>query len=280
MNRGLRLIAPATVALAVFFFLPLAVVIEKGFRAYTFVDVFGSPDLPYTLQNYAQTFNLAYFYYFTDMLRIGAISTTLGVLLAFPVAYFIARRPSGWLRTLLLGFLVTFLFLSVLVRVYSIELAFGTVGLGSALSDLFGFSSTGRAYSEFLVTIGLMHHTIPFSALLLIATIQNVNPRLAEAAQALGASRWRAHLSTTLPLSARGLLSAYVINFTLAISAFVIPMVLGKGKVLFYSNLIYSRFGETANYPAGAAIATELLILTFVIVYALQSLVPTRLDRS
>lgn len=279
MRRSFPLAAPATLALIVFFVFPLFVIVEKSFRVYTFEDVFGSETLGFTLENYAQTLIPAYLDYLLDMVRISAISTTLGVMLAFPIAYFVARRPSGAVRTLLLGFLITFLFLNVLVRVYSIELTFGTPGLGSALSRLFGFASSGRGYSEFLVVMGLMHHVVPFSALLLVATIQNINPRLTEAALVLGAPRWRAHLSTTLPLSARGLLSAYIINFTLAISAFVIPMILGKGKVLFFSNLIYSRFGEAVNYPAGSAIAVELLMLTFVIVYALQALLPARLER-
>jgi ABC-type spermidine/putrescine transport system permease subunit I len=82
-----------------------------------------------------------------------------------------------------------------------------------------------------------------------------------------------------VPLSSRGLMSAFVINFTLAISAFVIPMILGKGKILFFSNLIYNRFGETANYPSGSAIAVELLLLSLALIYGLQLLVPQRLER-
>jgi ABC-type spermidine/putrescine transport system permease subunit I len=279
MRRGLGLATPALAVLVIFFVAPILMIVEMSFRPYSWLDIFGSPDQPYTIENYAQIFTIPYFYVFLDMLRMGTVSTALGVALAFPMAYFIARQPSGRLRTLLLGALVTFLFLSVLVRVYSLELTFGSVGLGKPVSTLFGVSSTDRGYSEFLVILGLMHHTIPFSALLLIATIQNVNPRYAEVAQSLGASWWRAHLSTTVPLSSRGLMSAFVINFTLAISAFVIPMILGKGKILFFSNLIYNRFGETANYPSGSAIAVELLLLSLALIYGLQLLVPQRLER-
>jgi putative spermidine/putrescine transport system permease protein len=96
------------------------------------------------------------------------------------------------------------LFLSALIRVYSLELSFGTVGLGRTLSGLMGVSSNSRTYAEFLVVIGLMHHSIPLAALLITATIQNINPRLVEAAQALGAPLWRGHLSITLPLSYAG----------------------------------------------------------------------------
>jgi ABC-type spermidine/putrescine transport system permease subunit I len=273
----LLLLAPSIAVIAAFFLLPLANVAEKSFRQVSRTDVFGI--LPYTVQNYLETLHPAYVGYFLDMIRIGLISTVCGVVLAYPIAYFIARRRSGRVRTLLVGFFIAFLFLSVLVRVYSFEITFGTVGVGQQLSAWFGFSLTGRAYGEFLVIIGLMHHNIPLSTLILVGAIQNVNPRLAEAAQALGASRWQAHQSTTLPLSSRGILSAFLINYTIAISAFVVPMVLGKGKVLFLSNLIYRRFGESANFPGGSALAVELLLFSFVFVYALQSVVPARWER-
>jgi putative spermidine/putrescine transport system permease protein len=130
-----------------------------------------------------------------------------------------------------------------------------------------GVTPNSRSYAEFLVTIGLAHHAIPLSALLMTATIQNINPRLAEAAQALGAPLWRAHLSTTIPLSTPGLLSAFLVCYTINLSAFVVPMVLGRGKVHFLSNLVYDRYGELANFPSGSAIAIELLLVTLVVTY-------------
>jgi ABC-type spermidine/putrescine transport system permease subunit I len=65
-------------------------------------------------------------------------------------------------------------------------------------------------------------------------------------------------------------LAAFMLCFTFSISAFVIPMVLGKGRVLFVSNLIYSRFGEIGNYPGGAALSIALLALSLTVVYALD----------
>jgi len=80
----------------------------------------------------------------------------------------------------------------------------------------------------------------------------------------------------TLPLSTTAALSAFLISYSLCISAFIIPMVLGKGRVLFVSNLIYSRFGEVTNFPGGAAIAIALLIATLLIVYCLSSVAGRR----
>lgn len=274
------LLLPGSALLVFLLVLPLLHVAEQSFREYVPGRIGAAQDSPYTLHNYRELVHPVYLRYLAAMIRIGLISTLAGVALAYPIAYFIARRRVGRLRTIALGFLVAFLFLSVLVRVYSLELSFGPVGLGPVLSALLGVSRNSREYAEFLVIIGLMHHNVPLSALLLIGTIQNVNPRLAEAAQALGAPRWKAHLSTTVTLSVRGLLAAFLINYTIAISAFVIPMVLGKGKVLFMSNLIYDRFGELTNYPSGAAIAIQLLVLAFAMIYGITWLALARWERT
>lgn len=279
-RSGMLLLVPGVAVLLMFIILPLLNVAENSFRDSTGGEAFGNPDKPYTLFNYSELMLPVYLQYTWEMIYISLISTTCGVLLAFPMAYFIARHPAGALRTFCIGFLVGFLFLSGLVRVYSLELTFGAVGLGPPLSKLFGISSHSHTYAAFMVVMGLMHHNIPLSALILIGTIQNVNPRLADAAQALGAPPMMTHVSITMPLSIHGLLSSFLINYMIAISAFVNPMVLGKGKVLFMSNLIYSRFGEAANFPSGAAIAVQLLILAFVMVYAIQALVPARWSKA
>ena len=67
----------------------------------------------------------------------------------------------------------------------------------------------------------------------------------------------------------RGILASFLFAFTFSISAFVIPMILGKGRVLFISNLIYNRFSEIANYPSGAAISIVLFALAMLIVYVM-----------
>jgi ABC-type spermidine/putrescine transport system permease subunit I len=127
-----------------------------------------------------------------------------------------------------------------------------------------------------LVGTGLLHYIIPVAALTLLGTIQNLDTRLVDAAQSLGAPGWKAHLSITLPLSMPGILSAFLVSLTFSISAFVIPMVLGKGRVLFLSNLIFNRFSEIANYPSGAAISMVMLIVSLVVVYLISQFATVR----
>jgi len=159
------------------------------------------------------------------------------------------------------------MFLSVLVRTYALELTFGAAGPFRAILLSFGVYPNSRGYIEVLVAAGLLHYIVPLATLTLLTTIQNVDPRLFDAAQTLGAPGWRAHLSVTLPLCRDGLLAAFLFSFAFSISAFVIPMILGKGRVLFVSNLIYNRFSEIADFPSGAAISAVLFAVSITIVY-------------
>jgi putative spermidine/putrescine transport system permease protein len=174
------------------------------------------------------------------------------------------------------GLFVTLMFLSVLVRTYALELTFGAVGPLRPYLQAIGISPNSRGYIEILVGAGLLHYIVPMATLTLLGTIQNVDPRFFDAAQALGAPRWKAHLGITLPLCMRGLLAAFLFAFTFSISAFVIPMILGKGRVLFISNLIYNRFSEIADYPSGAAISIVLFVVALAIVYGLSRQVAKR----
>jgi putative spermidine/putrescine transport system permease protein len=107
---------------------------------------------------------------------------------------------------------------------------------------------------------------------MLIGTFQNLNPRLEEAASSLGAPRWRVAMSVTLPLALPGLLSTFMIVFAMCISNFVVPLILGRGVILFTTNLMYTRFSDVANYPSGAAIGVIMLVLSCSMVYAIAGM--------
>ncbi len=276
---ALLLIVPALAVFTVLLAMPLANLVAESFRLFEPGRVGSATDAPLTLRNYAELLEPAYVGYFLDTFRIALVASLSGLLIGYPIAYFVARMRSTYLRKVWIGFLVAMMFLSILVRVYSLELTFGPVGFLAEVSDLLGVRRNSRTMIELLVIAGLVHFVTPMVTLTLVGTIQNVNPRLAEAAQALGAPRWRAHLSVTIPLSMRGVISAFLIAYTLSISAFVIPMVLGKGRVLFVSNLIYSRFSEVANYPSGAAISIVMLLLSLLIVYAVSDVAIRRWER-
>ncbi|MER8543328.1 ABC transporter permease [Mesorhizobium sp. M1334] len=276
-SRGSALLLLPGFALFLGFLLfPLVNVLDESFRLYEPGRIGSAKDAPYTLFNYAEILTPSYLRYFAETFKFGVLSSLIALVVAFPIAYAVARQPSPLLRKLAIGFLIGMMFLSTLVRVNALQLTFGPTGYGQLLSGLLNVSANGRFYTELVVIFGLLHYLIPISAITLLGTIQNLNPRLIDASQVLGASRLRSHLSITLPLCMPGLLSAFMICFTLCLSAFVVPMILGKGKVLFVSNLIYSRFSEIANYPSGSAVAITMLIVALSTIYGITWMVSKR----
>jgi ABC-type spermidine/putrescine transport system permease subunit I len=272
MKRGSSaiLLAPGTAVFLSFFFVPLAGLFLESVRQFTPGSIGSATQAPLTLANYAELLTPSFAGFFLDTMRISLLASFTGVLLAFPLAYWITRRLSPRWREIVIGSFVTLMFLSVLVRTYALELTLGAAGpLRPVLLGL-GISPNSRGYIELLVAGGLLHYIVPMGTLTLLATIQNVDPRLFDAAQTLGAPGWKAHLTITLPLCLRGLLAAFLFAFTFSISAFVIPMILGKGRVLFISNLIYNRFSEIADYPSGAAISIVLFVVALAIVYLMS----------
>ncbi|HYB11461.1 MAG TPA: ABC transporter permease [Alphaproteobacteria bacterium] len=276
-SRGsVPLLIPAVTVFMGLFFLPMAGLFLESLRLYTPGSIGSTANAPFTLANYTELLTPSFAEFFFETLRISLLASLVGMLFAFPLAYWIIRRLSARWRAIAVGFFVTLMFLSVLVRTYALELTFGAAGPLRPLLLSMGISPNSRFYIEILVGGGLLHYIVPMATLTLLGTIQNVDPRLVDAAQALGAPGWKAHLSITLPLCMRGLLAAFLFAFTFSISAFVIPMILGKGRVLFISNLIYNRFSEIADYPSGAAISMVLFFVALAIVYVTSRQVAKR----
>jgi len=275
----LLILLPAVFVLVALLILPLANIALESIRLFVPGHVGAASDAPYTLQNYTELLRPAYLRYFLDTFRISLIASMLALSVGYPIAYYLVRRAGPRLRRIWITGLVALIFLSILVRVYAVALTFGPTGFGTEIAAVLDISPNGGTYLEIMIIAGLMHFLVPMAALSLIATIQNINPRLFEAALALGAARTVAYLTVMLPLSARGILAAFMLCYTFCISAFVIPMVLGKGRVLFVSNLIYSRYGEVGDYPGGAAISIVMLILSVLLVYVVTQAAGSRWEK-
>jgi len=270
------LLSPGIILFLILLVAPITNILDESLRLFEPGRIGAAKDAPYTLFNYIELIDPAYFFYLFETFRFGIICSLISLIIAFPIAYTIARQKSPLFRKLSIGFLIGMMFLNTLVRVYAMQLTFGPTGYAKFITGIFDISPNGRTYTEIIVMLGLLHYLIPISALTLIGTIQNINPRLTEAAQVLGSSRLKSHLTITVPLCIPGILSAFLICFTLCLSAFVVPMVLGKGKVLFISNLIYARFSEIANYPSGSAVSIIMLVVSLGTIFIITRFVSSR----
>jgi ABC-type spermidine/putrescine transport system permease subunit I len=202
----------------------------------------------------------------------AALSTALGYLIAFRLVRHCGRRA----RNLWLNVIVSVLFLSLLIRIYALSLTFGSSGFMPHLADFFGFSRAGTAAVEVLIVMGLLNFTLPLGILSLLGVVESVNPALNQAAQSLGAPRYRAFITIDTAICLPRLLSTAVLTFSLCISAFLIPMILGRGFVEFVSNLVYVRFSELFDPGTGAAMALVLLVVTLGIIAVTQWFARTR----
>lgn len=274
--RGAHLLlAPGLLLYALLFAAPLALLVMESLQVFTPGRVGSVGGAGLTTANYGELFHPSFALFFAETFGLSLLATLIGIVVAFPLSYRIACRYSRRARILAIVGLTSFMFLSIIVKTYALELSFGSVGPIAPFLNGIGVSANSRGYIQLMVVAGLLQFVIPIATLTLVGTHQNIDRHLVEAAQVLGSTAWKAHLSITLPLAMPGVLSASLIAFSFGISAFIIPMILGKGRVLFLSNLIYNRFSETANYPSGASISIMTLIVSVIVVYAFSRWIST-----
>lgn len=260
------LLLPAFAAVLVLFGGSMAVIVVESFKVYTAGRII-QPWVGLTLENYTYFVTTRYFGFFLATIRLAVISALISSVLAYPLAYTIARTSSPRVRSFLITLTVMTLFLGGMVRVVSLVVLLGGQGLLNSALVFFGFQPVALIGTEAGVLVGLVHFQVSIAVLALVGAIQNVDPHLEEAAQGLGASRIRTFFEVTLPLSGPGILAAVILSFAGAVSAFTIPLFLGKGIVNMISNLIYDRFSDILNFPEGSALAVILLAISLAITY-------------
>ncbi|MCK1744450.1 ABC transporter permease [Bradyrhizobium sp. 139] len=275
----LMLLLPAVAVFVLFLVFPILMVLNESFHTFEPGRIGSVEGGPLTLANYEELFQPVYAQYFAQTYVLAICSSAISIIFAFPIAYCIARTEFAWIQKASISAIVGLMFLSSLVRVYALELTFGSVGVLAPLMSIMDINTNSRLYINFVILAGLLQYSIPMSILILIGAIKNLNPRLTEAALSLGASALAAHITVTIPLSIRGIVSAFLVSMTLGVSAFVIPLILGRGRILFISNLIYSRFSEIANYPSGAAISIVMMVLALLLILVMSRLA-TSLERA
>lgn len=263
------LLLPAGFLLVFLYILPLLFTLRESFKIHEPGRVGGIPGT-FTFGNYLDFLNPAYLSVLSDTLVFSLIAAVLGVVLSYPLSYYLSRATSRIGKKIVLAVLVAMLFSGAIVRVYSISLTFGPVGIFAPLARYLEISLNSLWYIETTLVIGLLNFVVPIATLTLLATINNIDPRLEEAAQSLGAPRWFAFLDTTLRLSAQSIITVVLLGFSVSVSAFIVPLILGRGIVVFTTNLIFSRFAEIADHPSGAAVAIILLIISLAIIGAAQ----------
>ena len=254
------LLAPAGVWFAIMLVLPLCFVLVFSFgeRAAS-----GGYVPAFTLEQYA---NLpARGTAFLNTLLLAPLGTFLSLLIAYPLAYFLAMRASPRWRTLLLILVIVPFWTSILIRSYAWIFLLGGQGL-PAVIDWLGFGAVRLINTPFAVLTGIVYGYLPLMVMPIYVSLERLDKRLLEASADLGAPPLRSFVQVTLPLSLPGVATGCMLVFILLMGEFLIPAMLGGGKVFFIGNALVDLFLQSRNWAFGAAVAVTLVVVMLITV--------------
>ncbi len=247
--------------LVAFFLVPIGIV-----GAYS-IDVFSifPGKHPVTLAGWHDFVHSAvYLKLFWKSVRMSLIVSALVVLLAYPLAYYLALSGTKRKYILLLILIAPFL-TSYLLRVLAWKVILGSNGVVNSLLYWLGLRSHDNPvsqllYSRFAVMLVLVYVWLPFVALPIFVSLESLDQRLLEAAADLYASRWQAFRRVTLPLSVPGIIAAFLFVFIPTVGEFVTPSLVGGTSGYMYGNQISDLFGTGfPDWRTGSVLALFLL---------------------
>jgi ABC-type spermidine/putrescine transport system permease subunit II len=203
--------------------------------------------------------------------QTAVLATFVTLLIAYPMAYGLARAPARW-RSLLMGLVVLPFWISFLIRVYAwmailkpngfLDLLGQTVGLNAGTLALLNTPSA--------VIIGIVYSYLPFMILPLYSVLDKMDDTLVEASRDLGATKLLTFLSITLPLSLPGIYAGCLLAFIPMVGEFVIPDLLGGNDSALIGKTLWTEFFNNQDWPLSSAIAVGMLVLLAIPIYLLQ----------
>ena len=208
---------------------------------------------------------------YLSSVRIAAMSTLLSLLVAFPLAYGMARAPRRFRATLLMLLILPF-WTSFLIRVYAWIGILKKEGLLNFLLLWIGVIDDPLIIhnTNIAVYIGIVYSYLPFMALPIYASLERLDSDLLEAAADLGATPVRAFWQITLPLSMPGVIAGCFLVFIPAVGEFVIPDLLGGSETLMIGKTLWVEFFSNRDWPVASAVAVLLLLLLVIPIVLFQ----------
>jgi len=272
-RQPLYWVLPALVWLTVCIGLPLLIILLVSFARR---EAYGGIELGLSLSNYSRAFETLYGAIYLRSLLLACLTTGLCLILAFPVAYFMALQKSAAAKNLLL-FLVTLPFwTSFLIRTYAWVIILRAEGLVNSLLMNWGVLNAplNLLYNNLAILIGLVYGELPFMILPLYTVLEKMEKSLLEASADLGCTPWNTFTKVLVPLSRHGIWAGAILVFIPSLGAFITPDLLGGAKTMMLGNLIQSQFAVVRDLPFGSALA--FLLTTVVLILLAFSYRATR----
>ncbi|MFQ6170278.1 ABC transporter permease [Oryzobacter sp. R7] len=265
------LLAPGLLWLFVFFVVPMVTLGSQSLQE-------GSVETGYVFTGNVGIYLDAFERYWPHLLRsvgYAGTATVFALLLAYPLAYYMAQKAGRW-KNVMLVLVVAPFFTSFLIRTLAWRTILSDTGpvaeVARALhiTDVLQFltltANDSLLSSKFAVIAGLTYNFLPFMILPLFSSLDRLDPRLVEAAGDLYASPWQAFRHVTWPISLPGVVAGTLLTFIPAAGDFINSRLLGNTQTVMIGQVIDSQFLRVLDYPLAAALSFILLVMILVLV--------------
>jgi spermidine/putrescine transport system permease protein len=264
-RTGYFLLLPGMAWLAIFFAIPLVTLFVTSLQK-PIPGKAGKYAVGFEIGNYWQAI-AEYWPLFVRSFVFAGIATALALLIAYPLAYFIAFRSGRW-SSLLLVLVIAPLFASFLLRTYAWKTILADDGFITSTLNFLHLLPDGRVLNTPIAVIaGLTYNFLPFMILPLYAALGKIDYRLIEAGSDLYASPLTTFRKVTWPLSLPGVVAGTLLTFIPAAGDYINAELLGSTKDKMIGNAIQTNFIEFRDYPIASALSFLLMTVILVLVF-------------
>ncbi len=248
-----KLIAsPYLVWAGIFIIVPLVIVVY-----YSFFDANGNFTLEYVSEmgKYKDVM--------LNSIWLGFIATVISLILAYPLAYIMARSTANVQRTMMMLVMLP-MWMNLLIRTYSMMILMQDTGIINSFLDKIGLDPVHMINTQGAVVLGMVYNYIPYMILPLYSIMSKMDHNLIEAAEDLGANKLTVFRNIILPLSLPGIASGFTMVFVPSVSTFYISKKLGGNTFSLIGDVIEMQFKSANNYNLGASLSLVLMVLIII----------------
>jgi spermidine/putrescine transport system permease protein len=249
-----------------FILVPLGMILYYGV---TFEALDGT--VRFSLSNLAKTFQPIYFNAFLRSIYFAFISTMICLILAYPLALILSG--SGSSKNTFIFIFILPMWMNFLLRTYAwLSLLETNNGFLNTLLRFLNLPTLSIIGTPSAVILGMVYNFLPFMVLPIYNSLEKIDPRVLEAAYDLGANSMIRFRRVILPLSIPGVISGITMVFMPAVTTFVIPNLLGSGKVNLIGNIIEQQFLQSYNWYFGSSLSLFLMVFILISMGILQKI--------
>ena len=260
------LLLPSVGVLLAFFIAPLAIMLKYSFHK--FDGQIRSGTVEYVFDNYLKFFSdVFYWEVLGRTFVISATVATISVLIAYPIAYTLARSKSKW-KPILIVIVVLPLITNLVVRNYGWMVILSENGLLNTVLNAIGLPNFTLMFTTSGMIVALIQVLTPYAVFSLYGVIQQIKPQIEEGARSLGGTSWNVFKDVLIPLSGPGIIAGWILIFVQAVASFATPLMIGGGGKAgqMLATLVFTDATSTLNWPFASTLSFVLTAIVLLLI--------------